>query len=134
MQMDRDFEKFLAGPTQSLADRLHVSLNRNNVMHFNNNLYKLMGKPEAICLYYSRERDAIGMHPVSPRFREGFPVKPNINTGWRINIAPFCRHFGIRIDTTLKFIDPQVEGVKVLLKLSETICHKNVRRRKRKDG
>ena len=132
MLMDKDFEKFLAGPTKSPADRLHVSLNRNNVMHFNNKLYRLMGKPESICLYYSRTRNIIGMLPISPRMNEGFPVKPNVNTGYRINISPFCRHFGIRIDSTIRFIDPEVEGVRVLLKLSNTVGAATVRKRKRK--
>lgn len=132
MEMDRDFEKFLAGPTISPADRVHVSLNRNNVMIFNNKLHSLMGKPEAICLYYSRTRDVIGMLPISPRMREGFPVKPNVRTGWRINISPFCRHFGIRIDSTIRFINPDVQGVRVLLKLSETVGATAVRKRKRK--
>ena len=121
MEMDRDFERFLAGPTVSAAQRLHVTINRHNVLSFNNNVYRLIGKPEAVCLYYSRTRDTIGMLPVSPRFNEAFPVKQHGRTGWRINAAPFCRHFGIRVDSTIRFVDPEIEGVKLLLKLSHTV-------------
>jgi len=129
MEMDRDFEKFIAGPTVSAAKRLHVTINRHNVLSFNDNVYRLIGKPEAVCLYYSRTRDTIGMLPVSPRFNEAFPVKQHGRTGWRINAAPFCRHFGIRIDSTLRFVDPEIQGVKLLLKFSHVVGAATVRRR-----
>ena len=122
MEMERDFEKFLAGPTPPATKRLHVTLNRNSVLSLNNNVYQKLGKPEAVCLYYSRTRDTIGILPVSPRMSEAFPVKPHLKTGWRISIAPFCRHFGIRVDSTLRFVDPEIQGVKLLLKLSHTVC------------
>ena len=128
MEMERDFEKFLAGPTPSAAKRLHVTLNANSVISLNNNVYNLMGKPEAVCLYYSRTRDTIGIVPVSPRMNEAFPVKPHLNTGWRISAAPFCRHFGIRVDSTFRFVDPEIQGVKLLLKLSHVVSVATVRK------
>jgi hypothetical protein len=33
---------------------------------------------------------------------------------------PFCRHFGIKIDTTLKFTSPEIVGDALHLKLGET--------------
>ena len=60
---------------------------------------------------------------------EAFPVKQHGRTGWRINAAPFCRHFGIRIDSTLKFVDPEIQGVKLLLKFSHVVGAATVRRR-----
>ena len=128
MEMDRDFEKFLAGPTLAAAKRLNVTISRHNVLGLNNNVYRLMGKPEAVCLYYSRSRDVIGILPVSPRMNEAFPVKPHGRSSWRINAAPFCRHFGIRVDSTFRFVDPEIQGVKLLLKLSHVVSVATVRK------
>jgi hypothetical protein len=122
MEMDRDFEKFLAGPTPNLSVRLNVTINKHSVILINRRVFELMGKPEAVCLYYSRTRDIIAMVPTSPRFREAFPVLAATKTGWRINAATFCRHFGIRVDSTIRFVDPEIQGVKLLLKLSHTVC------------
>ena len=120
--MERDFEKFEGGPTISPRDRIHVTINRIGVIGFNNRLYSLMGKPEAVSLLYSRTRDMIGIVPASPRFNSSFPVKTGNGTGWRINAAPFLRHFGVKIDSTLRFIAPQLEGTELSLKLSHTVC------------
>jgi hypothetical protein len=121
MEMDRDFEKFLAGPTPPANKRLNVTLNRQNVLILSNNVYQKLGKPEAVCLYYSRARDTIGMVPVSPRMNEALPLKAHAKSGFRINASPFCRHFGIRVDSTIRFVDPEIQGVKMLLKLSHTV-------------
>jgi hypothetical protein len=48
---------------------------------------------------------------------------------WRINAAPFCRHFGIKIDTTLKFVAPEIVGDALHLKLGETTIVGGRRRR-----
>jgi hypothetical protein len=56
----------------------------------------------------------------SSRVPESFPVIAN-RCNWRINAVPFCRHFGIDIDTQLKFIRPDLDGDALLLKLNETV-------------
>ncbi len=47
----------------------------------------------------------------------------------RINAAPFCRHFNIEIDSTRKFITPDLAGNTLYLSLAKTI---SVATRKRK--
>lgn len=46
-----------------------------------------------------------------------------IETGdsYRINFAPFCRQFGIKLERTEKFVRPELSDGKLWLKLSETI-------------
>ena len=51
--------------------------------------------------------------------------------GWRISAAPFCRHFGIQIDQTLKFVNPEVVGTELRLNLSETVSVARQPRRKK---
>lgn len=131
--MERDFEKFRGGPTPAAQDRMRVTINKASVISFNKNTHRHLGRPLAVYLYFSRTRDLIAIEPLqSPNFAESFPVLEKSSSGWRINAAPFCRHFGIRIDTALRFIDPEIRDGKLNLKLSETVSVAQVRRRRAK--
>lgn len=127
--MDRDFEIFRGGPTQPLQDRLYVTLSPTRNIILNANAYKRLGSPAAVRLYYSRRRDTIGIELAGPDVNDAFPVVPN-GRGWRISAAPFCRHFGITVDTTVKFISPQFTGDSLLLDLTATIAIARKRRTK----
>ena len=73
-------------------------------------------------LKHSREKDTIAVEPVSsPRLTDTFPVEQKKDTGWIIRASLFCRHFGIRVDTTTKFVSPDLREGKPILKLSETV-------------
>lgn len=128
--MDRDFERYRGGPNEALAKRLHVTISPQKLILINRNLYIAMGRPEAAHLGYSRERDCIAVEPASPRLPDAFPLVANPRN-WRINAAPFCRHFGIEIDTTLKFVRPEIIGRMLLLKLGETVSVARGKRRKK---
>lgn len=128
--MDRDFETFLGGPNEAIAKRVHVTISPALLILLNRNVYTLMGRPEAVRLAFSRVRDTIAIEPASPRLNETFPVLTH-GASWRINSAPFCRHFNIKIDTTLKFIRPNLEGRTLYLKLSETISVGRGKRKKK---
>src|SRR5436190_9628858 len=117
---DREFEKFQGGPTQSKHDRMYVTIDKRFVIGLNKNLYRLLGKPTAAYLHYSRMNDVIAIEPLdNPRLPAAFPVREKTGGGFRINASPFCKHFGIRIDTTERFIHPDIRDGKLLLKLYE---------------
>lgn len=118
--LERDFERFRGGASEPASKRIHVTISPAYLLRLNRNVHNILGKPAAVYLYFSRVRDTIAIEPTSPRFPESFPVL-RAGTGWRINAAPFCRHFGIRIDGTLKFVRPDVVGKTLHLKLSETV-------------
>ncbi|MBK9214481.1 MAG: hypothetical protein IPM59_02610 [Chloracidobacterium sp.] len=128
MALDRDFERFNGGPNEPIANRVHVTISPAKLILLNRRAYQLMGTPEAVNLYYSRVRDTIAIEPTSPRFNQAFPVAAT-GASFRINAAPFCRNFNIKIDATLKFPRPDLKGHTMLLNLSETI---SVSRQKRK--
>jgi hypothetical protein len=131
--MDRKYEKFLGGPTRSADERVYVSLSKANLLVFNNNCYKLLGKPTAVYLYFSRSDDMIAVEPVhSRRLPAAFPVLEKYASGWRVNASPFCKHFNIRLDTTERFISPEFRDGALQLKLSETVTVRQLRRGKRK--
>ncbi len=130
MPLDRDFERFLGGAGEPASKRVHVTISPQNLILLNRNAFEMFGRPEAVRLSYSRQRDTIAIEPTSPRLNDAFPVIAN-NHNWRINAAPFCRHFGIKIDAQTKFLAPVIKRDAMLLKLSETISVARQKRRKR---
>ncbi|HMT06396.1 MAG TPA: hypothetical protein PKA82_00220 [Pyrinomonadaceae bacterium] len=129
--MDREFETFRAGANEPIANRMHVTISPAKLILLNRNLFNKLGKPEAVSLSYSRKRDIIAVKPISSRLNEAFPVAPT-GMSFRINAAPFCRHFNIKIDQTLRFVAPAIEDEGILhLDLNQTVSVARTRRRKR---
>ncbi len=131
MVMERDFERFQGGANEAISKRLHVTISPAKLILLNRNLFNALGRPSAVRLSYSRARDIIAIEPADTRQAEAFPVMPD-SCGWRINSAPFCRHFNIEVDTTLKFIKPEIVDGALYLKLNETISVGGRKRRKKK--
>jgi hypothetical protein len=123
MELERGWEKFRGGP----ADRtkyenvVRVTLNSKGLIYMNAKMYQLLGRPRAVALYYNREEDAIALHPAYERFIEHFEVVKK-QAGWAIHASTFCRHFGIRVPTTQRFLRPELnnDGI-MILQLRETI-------------
>ena len=131
--LDREYEKFTGGPTQSVYDRYHVTINKRNIIGLNEKLYRELGKPALVYLYFNRARDVIVVEPcVLPHSPEAFPVKRKTHGGWRINASPFCRHFNVRLDATYRFTDPDLRDGRLHLKLSQTVIIRQFRRPKNK--
>jgi hypothetical protein len=131
--MERDFEIFRTGPNEARSKRTHVTIGGYGIIRMNRNVYHMLGRPAAVRLAYSRERDAIWVEAVSPRLDEAFPVITD-RMAWRINAAPFCRHYNIQPDTTLKFVAPDINGQTMMLKLRETISVARPKRKGLKKG
>ena len=127
--MDRDFERFRGGPNEALQDRLYVTLSPTRNIVLNRNAYERLGRPAAVRLYFSRTRDCIALEVASGNFNDAFPVVANGLSSWRISAAPFCRHFNISVDTTVKFVAPNLEGDTLTLNLAETISVARPKRR-----
>ena len=136
--LDRQCEKFLGGPTVPYAERIHATINPGGTMFINRKAYALMGSTQAVYLYFNREKDMIIVEPTlattSPAaftLRDSPPV-----TGRYIYANPFCKHFGIRPDTTLRFLSPDTDAIgRLYLKLSETVAvprpgHRGPRKKK----
>lgn len=129
-----DLEKFVGGPTPSARTEVRVSINHKNVIVLNKLAYDKLGNPEAAFLHFSRSKNLIVVEPAnSVRLPGAFPVKRQTSVNWRINAAPFCRHYGIRIDGTERFTNADLnhEGSSLVLRLMETVSIKHLRRRKK---
>jgi hypothetical protein len=128
-KLGRKFEKFTGGPTVPKKDRVHVTLNQKGRILLNRKVYELLKRPEAVFLYYSREDDTIAIEPTSPRLAGAFPVVSK-DAYFLIHASPLCRHYGIRITTTEKFIHPEIDQGILRLKLGETITVSGCRKKR----
>lgn len=121
IELDRDFEQFKGGPVVATQNRMHVTLSPLGVIYLNKNAYRILGRPDAVSLYYNREREVIAVQCANPRLPQNFPVKPCQN-GYRILAGPFLGHFRIRTGKTLRFARPDINDQGVLmLELRETV-------------
>lgn len=120
MELERGYEKFRGGPFKAGDDRLHVTLNQKGMLLINAVVYRLMGRPAAVTLYYNRDEDKVAVEPADIRLAEAYPVKQSA-TNFRVQAVSFCRHFGIRFAVTHKMLNPQVtEERRLILDLRNT--------------
>ena len=73
--MINDLEKFVAGPNLPAQSYMRVTLGKTHILTFNQRVYRTLGKPPAVYLYYSRSRQVIAMEPTqSNKFMPAFPI------------------------------------------------------------
>ena len=128
-----EWEKFLGGPVKPPALRLHATIARGGRIHMNANLFKRLGSPEAVWLFFNRRLQQIAIQATSLRMPEAFRVGFSCSkrSTRYISAASFCTHFGIKIRQTHKFNAPHfsVDG-KLILNLNETtIVSRTTKRR-----
>lgn len=105
------------------AERVHATIDRTGKIFFNQKLHNMMGRPQAIFLYFNRPKDMIILEPAMERTASNAFTLREGNGGARLVYAsPFFRHFGIRPDGTLRFLTPETDSDgRLYLKLQETI-------------
>ena len=120
--VDVEWEKFLGGPVKPPALRMHATIARGGRIHLNANLYKRLGSPDAVWLFFNRRLQQIAVQATSLRMPEAFPVGALSNHTTRyISAASFCTHFGIKIRQTHRFNNPHFsQDGKLILDLNET--------------
>lgn len=129
-----DLEKFMGGPTPPPRTVPVVSINHVSVLMLNKVAYEKLGSPESVFLHFSRSKNIIVIEPAhSPRMAGAFPVKQQTPVNWRINAAPFCTHYGIHVESTERFTNDDIgnNGQSLVLRLTETVSVKHIRRRKK---
>jgi hypothetical protein len=133
MQLDRQCEKFMGGPTEAYGERVHVTIDQKGSIFLNQKAHAMMGRPQAVYLYFNRPQDMIILEPTAAATStNAFLLKKDKqHTGRRVYANPFCKHFGIKIDSTNKFISPATDAVgRMYLKLSETVIVARGKRKK----
>lgn len=122
-QFDHQCEKFRGGPTESPAERVHVTIKPDGSIFLNQKAHKMMGRPQAVNLYFNRQKEMIILEPTqavsSP---EAFLLRDAQHSARHVHASPFCKHFNIRVKTTTRFIRPTTDAAgRMYLKLSETV-------------
>ena len=101
-------------------------------IHLNKNIFVRLGRPAAVSLFFNRGEQKIGIQAASPRFNYSFPVGVLASqTTHYVPAAPFCRHFGISVSETHRFINPEFSADgKLILNLNETVLVTRKRKKK----
>lgn len=122
--LDRQCEKFMGGPAIPYSERVHVTIKSGGAIFLNQKAHAMMGRAKAVYLYFNRPKDMIILEPTESLRAENAFLLKDANHGARLIYAnPFCKHFGIKITGTLRFLAPNVDAVgRMYLKLSETVC------------
>ena len=118
MTLDREYEKFNGGPNRPNQDRIHITMNAKGVLYINANAHRLLGRPEAVQLFFNRKKDKIAVKPAHALLADAFP-----------HTSPFCLHYGIRLSATERFVLPDIDDEGILhLDLRTTVTVKRPRR------
>ena len=82
----------------------------------------MMGKPLAVYLYYNRSKDMIILERTDAiTSNNAFVFRDSQHSSRTIWAGPFCKHFNIRVQGTVKFLVPATDALgNLYLKLSET--------------
>lgn len=132
MPLDKEWEKFNGGQNMPKQDHIHITMNKGGIIYLNANAYRMMGRPEAVQMYFNRKVNKIALMPAHARLKDVFQVKEKRNF-YLIHTSPFCINFGIRLDGSEKFINPEVDDDGILhLDLSTTVNVSGNRRKRQK--
>ncbi|CAN5393374.1 hypothetical protein BH10ACI3_BH10ACI3_17490 [soil metagenome] len=120
--MVRNWVIFEGRPNRRDRDRARVTLNRKGIFLLNKAAFEELKRPEAVRLMFNPANQTIGLAATRLDRENAFPVKTKDKYSNRIVLAgPFCKHFGITVETTVLFngITTDRDGV-LILELSET--------------
>jgi hypothetical protein len=69
-----------------------------------------LGHPEAFHLLFDRVNNTIGLKPTRLALRDAYPTARRGTHGARtVKAFRLCQQFGIRLNETVRFIDPQID-------------------------
>jgi len=90
---------------------LHVTLSSKGELLLGARVYEKLGKPTSAVLLYDKLNSVIGIRPSHERAVNAYPFKSKPTVTYKVLRAyKFCRHFGIRVDRTIAFNMPEIDG------------------------
>jgi hypothetical protein len=111
----RQWEEFPTGPRDA-EDRLHVTLDRKGTLLLGRTVFERMRKPEAVVLLFDRLNGLIGVRPAPMHQPNAYPVIAKSQVTYRVvRASRFCRHYGIRVPSTIAFDKPMIEQDRTLV-------------------
>lgn len=112
----RQWEEFPVGPGGD-GEHLHVTLGKKGEIMIGAKAFEKFGKPEAAVLLFDRVNSVIGLMPAHTRRAENaYPLIVKTNGRHRVVRANrFCRHYGIKVERTIAFNKPEIDGEGILV-------------------
>lgn len=66
MPLDKEWEKFNGGQNLPKQDHIHITMNKGGIIYINGNAYRMMGRPEAVHLFFNRKKKESRSSPPTP--------------------------------------------------------------------
>ena len=92
--LSHNFEKYHGGDIRPPRGDIWVSLSRQSQFYLNKKAFEVLGSPEAVSLYFSREDAAIAIEPAFPSFHENLRVRRGMN-GYHISAPVSYTHLDV---------------------------------------
>ena len=111
------FKKFEGSPNGKNKDRARITLSPRRFFALNPKAHLILGRPDAVELFFDDHERLVGMLACDPLKRNAFRIRNEKGKEYRvIYAAAFCRHFSISTDRTVLFdqIDVTKDGMLVL--------------------
>jgi len=106
-----NWRSFEGGPTPCTRQTLSITINKQGVFTFNAFALHQLGEPEAVELFFDEDERVIGVVRSSMANRKAFPVKTNgRDSHGMVQARPFLRHFGVEVDHTERFSEPEFDA------------------------
>lgn len=119
--LDNRWERHYGGPSRPLTTRLHATIGPKRRILLNANLYRLIGSPAEVLLYFNSKVAKIAIESANPGTTGAFPVTKRRGS-YEIPAASFCRDNHIKVHTTQKFVNPHISHEnRLFLDLKRTI-------------
>ena len=113
------WQAFPIGPGNH-KEELHITLNPKGYLLIGARAFEKFGRPEQAILLFDQTNSLIGIQPTNRHAPNAYPLVKENKTkkgNYRIIRAHrFCRHYAIRVERTVAFVEPTVDpdGVLVL--------------------
>ena len=89
---------------------VYVSLNKHGKIALNRVAYSRAGEPAAFQIYFDKVNSRIALKPTAASMKHAYPATKKGRRGGRvIHAFRLLKEFGIKIDETIEFKDPEID-------------------------
>lgn len=116
-----NWEKFTMTGGRGVYE-MRVSLSPRGVFTLNQPTYDEMGKPEAVEFLYDRTERLIGLRPATKEIPHAYIIrKQKTNKSYLIGARPFCFHYKLNVENTVRFKEIKFTDGVLILDLKNTM-------------
>jgi hypothetical protein len=102
-----------------------VSIQKKGIIALNRAAYAVLGQPQAVELFFDRERQLVGLRGADPRLDNAQRVRTNTNgNAYLVSAARFTTHYGIPTEIGHRW-PAQMEGDLLVIDISKPPDHQS---------